>query len=405
MLFTLAWRNIWRNKRRTYITAASVLFAVLFAAFMQAIQRGAWDHMVNNVVNAYFGYAQIHGQGYWEEQTIDKSFEIEKQIQDLSREIPQIQSIVPRVESFALASYGTLTMGVLVIGIQPELEKEMTRLESRLVAGQYLDEDEKAVLIGKGIAENMHLEVGDTLVLISQGYHGVNAAGKYPIKGLVNFGAPELNKQMVYLPLKEAQWFYGTEQRVTSLALKIDDPEEVEPVVRAVKASLDEATYEVMDWKELIPDLVEAKEVDTAGSYLVLLLLYVIISFGIFGTILMMTKEREYEFGVLIAIGMNRFKLAFTVWLEILMLGLVGAVAGILLSIPLVAYFHVNPIRFSGKMAEAYEKFGVEPVLPAAFDVDIFLLQALVVFLITTVLAVYPLLKIRTLQPMAAMRN
>jgi|AntRauTorckE5430_2_1112549.scaffolds.fasta_scaffold10169_2 ABC-type lipoprotein release transport system permease subunit len=404
MLFTLAWRNIWRNRRRTFITAASILFAVLFASFMDSLQRGAWDNMISNVVNYYFGYVQVHQDGYWKEQSIDKAFSLADSLEQIGM-VDGVSAVLPRLESFALAAAGETTSGVMVVGIQPEVENGMTDLKNRLVEGQYLSEEEEAVLVASGVAEKLGLKLGDTLVLISQGYHGVNAAGKYPIKGIAKFGSPDLNNQMVYLPLPAAQYFYGAPGMVTSLALKLDDQEDIPEVVGILRAQLDTSAYEVMDWEELLPDLVQARELDTAGNVIVYFILYMIIAFGIFGTILMMSKEREYEFGVLISIGLQRWQLAFSVWIEVILLGLTGALAGILLSMPVVYYFKVNPIRIGGEMASSLEKFGFEPVFPATFDMQIFLMQALYVFILTAVLALYPIFKIRKLQPVQAMRG
>jgi putative ABC transport system permease protein len=404
MIFKMAWRNIWRNRRRTLITAASILFAVFFAACMEALQKGAWNHMISNVVNFYFGYAQVHSNGYWDEQTIDKAFAWNEETQAIA-DIPEVDAVLPRIESFALASTGDATLGVLVVGIAPEVENSMTNLKSRLQQGDYLAAADKALLVAEGVTDNLNLGVGDTMVLISQGYRGVNAAGKYPIKGIVKFGSPELNKQMVYLPLSEAQWFYGAEGLITTMALKIDDQDDIEPAVQAVAAQLDTTVYEVMDWEELIPDLVEAKALDSAGNYIVYFILYLIIAFGIFGTILMMTKEREYEFGVLLSIGMKRWQLAWSVWLEILMLAIVGVIAGVMVSVPVIWYFNVNPIRFQGEYAGTLEKFGFEPVFPASFEPGVFLLQAAVVLIITSILALYPMYKLRRMEPVEAMRS
>ncbi|MEL6924835.1 MAG: FtsX-like permease family protein, partial [Bacteroidota bacterium] len=373
-----------------------------------AIQKGAWDQMIDRVVNFYYGYAQVHNQGYWEDRTLDKAFALDEQFLNKSKGIEAVEAVVPRIESFALAAHENFTRGVLVVGTDPEQEDAMTGLRERLVEGEYLTADDQAVLVGRGITDKMKLQLGDTLVMISQGYRGVNAAGKYPIKGIVRFGSPELDKQMVYLPLKAAQYFFGAEDLVTTAVINVGKRDKVQPTVKALKASLDAEQYEVMEWQEMLPELVEAREVDTAGNYVVLMVLYVIIGFGIFGTILMMTKEREYEFGVLTAIGMNRFKLFVTVWLEIIMLGLLGALAGIVVSFPIVYYFNVNPLDFSEMMdgaSEIYEKFGFEPIFPAALDPQIFINQAIIVFIITSILAIYPFFKIMKLQPVQAMRS
>lgn len=404
MLLKLAWRNIWRNKRRTYITAASILFAVLLAVFMESIQKGAWNNMINNVVSFYVGYAQVHQRGYWDDQSIDNAMPWDEELQSLATEVPQIKAVLPRLETFALASSGNLTSGVLVIGIDPEVENGMTRLRERITQGAYLDASDKAVLVADGIAEQLRLKVGDTLVLVSQGYRGSNAAGKYPIKGLLHFPSPELNKQMVYLPLEEAQWLFDAGGLITSAALHIEQERDIAPAVAAVAARLDAEAYEVMDWQALLPDLLQAKAFDSVGNYIVYFILYLVIAFGIFGTILMMTKERQFEFGILTAIGMKRGQLAATVWLETLFLGFTGALAGIAAGIPLVWYFKVNPLRFTGEYAGMMEQYGFEPIFPATLQPGIFIAQALVVFVITSVLALYPAWKIRNLKPMEAMR-
>ena len=405
MIFKLAWRNIWRNKRRTYITVGSILFAVLFASFMEAIQRGAWNNMINNVVNFYFGYVQVHQDGYWAEQSIDKAFTYDASLSKLETEIHEVKVVVPRLESFALASTGEHTMGTLLVGIDPVQENKMTSLEARLEAGSYLEKEDKAVLVAEGVLENLKLSLGDTLLLISQGYHGVNAAGKYPVKGVISFASPELNKQLVYLPLLEAQWFYGAENLVTSLAFKIDKQRDIAPAISAMQTQLDTSLYEIMDWKEMMPDLLEAKALDSAGNVVVYIILYMIIAFGIFGTILMMTKERSYEFGVLVSIGMKRRLLAATVWLEVVIMGILGAIIGVLVTMPIVWYFKLNPIRFSGDYASTMEKFGFEPVFPASFDLDIFITQAIIILILTALLAIYPIWKIQRLEPVQAMRT
>ena len=351
------------------------------------------------------GYGQIHQKGYWEEQVIDKAFALSpQQLQDIEA-IEEIQGVVPRIESFGLVSTEGITRGALVVGIDPSSEQSLTKLEDRIVAGAYLEKEDQSVLVAEGLAKILKLGVKDTLVIISQGYHGVNAAGKYLIKGIVKFGSPELNKQMVYLPLPVAQQFYGAEGLLTSIALKIEDQDDIDSGLAAIGEVLDTSAYEIMKWDALLPDLVQAKSLDSAGNYIVYFILYSIIAFGIFGTILMMTKEREYEFGVLIGIGMQRFKLSAIVWLEIILLGMLGALMGILVSTPIVWYFNQNPLRFSGNYADLLEKFGFEPIFPTAFDPMIFVTQALIIFIMTVLLALYPWLKIRRLQPVEAMRD
>jgi len=406
-IFKLAFRNIWRNKRRTLITAAAVAFAVFIASTMRSFQKGIWDKVTDGSVSLFFGYGQIHQKGYWKEQSLNKAFDYDEKIKSLVGKTTNVEGLVPRIESFALASEGNLTRGVLLTGIDPIAENNMTSLQSKMIAGEYLQADDTAVIIAEGVANKLKLGIGDTLVVIGQGYHGVNAAGKFPVKGIFAFGLPDLNKRLVYLSLPAAQKLYGAEGKITTLALDISDKRHVPQILTSLHNQLDTSSYEILSWEEMIPELIEARTLDEAGGKLTIGILYMLIAFGLFGTILMMTKEREYEFGVLTAIGMRRSILSFTVWIETVLVGLLGAFIGILLSIPVVYYMHINPIPMEAMgegAAEAFEKFGMSADLPTAFEFQIFLSQAFIIFIVTSVLAIYPLWKIGRLKPVEAMR-
>ena len=160
-----------------------------------------------------------------------------------------------------------------------------------------------------------------------------------------------------------------------------------------------------MNWEEMMPELVEARLMDTAGNYLFLGVLYVIIAFGIFGTLLMMLKEREYEMGVLVAIGMKRWRLNMVIWIETIILGLIGTLAGAILSFPFVLYVYRNPIILGGDMATAYEQFGFDPVITAALRPSIFYSQVLLVLLVIGILAIYPMFKIARVRVIEYMRH
>ena len=162
---------------------------------------------------------------------------------------------------------------------------------------------------------------------------------------------------MVYMPLKEAQWFFGAEDLITSVALKLDNKEDIPNTLAAVTEQIGLDEFEVMDWKEMMPELVQAMEMDTSGNFIVYFILYTIISFGIFGTILMMMNERQFELGIMVAVGMQKLRLAISIWLEVIIIGLLGAFCGILLAAPIAFYFHENPIRIEG-LVDVYEKFG-----------------------------------------------
>ena len=409
MLLQLAWRNVWRNKRRTFITISAIAFGVFFAAFMTAFNKGIFDSMMDGAIQQYFGYAQIHGANYWEDKVIDNSIEFTADLQAIPQKVAEVQAIIPRMETFALASAGERTNGAFVIGIEPTKENDLTNIAGKIIEGEYLTPTDEAVIIAEGLAKKLGLGLSDTLILISQGYHGVNAAGKYPIKGIFKMGLPDLNKTLVYMPIQTTAYFLGAEGRATTLVLKIDKAEQVPQAIAGMQQYLPaNQPYAIKSWQALMPELVETRQLKEGGNIVFISILYLLISFAIFGTILMMTKERSYEFGVLTAIGMRRKKLFSIIWLETIMVAIVGAIVGILMSMPIIYYLKVKPITVAmlgEEAAAAYEKFGLQGNLPAAFELPIFFNQALIIFLITSILAIYPWFKIMKLKPVEAMRD
>jgi len=400
----LAWRNLWRNKRRTLIASASIFFAVIFALLMRSMQEGSYDYMVDASVSMYTGYIQVHAKDYWDKRSIDKSMELSMTRIDKIDSIKHVTLVTPRLESFSLISYGNVTKVASIVGIHPELENEMTDLKNKLISGKYLTDKSKGVMIAEGLATLLKVEIGDSVVLYGQGYHGVTAAAQVEVEGIVKFTLPALNKTMVYLSLDYSQRLYAAPNRITTLSIMIDESKKINEVHVAVSNLFDEK-YEVMMWSELMPELVQSIEVDNAGGIIMLGILYVIIGFGIFGTVMMMTAERTKEFGILISVGMKKWRLSYVSFLESLFLSFIGVLAGIIVSIPILYYLKQNPIPLTGEMADVMLKFGLDPIIPFRFAANIFVDQFLTVLVIAMISALYPLSYIRKLNPVKAMRK
>lgn len=400
----LAWRNIWRNKRRTLITTASVFFAIFFALIMRAFQLGSYSNMIDNAVQLYSGHIQIHAKGYKDNQSINNTLVYDQELFDKLNEHDMIKEVIPRLESFALASSGTKTKGVLLMGIEPEKQDEMSKLSEKIIQGAYLRKRDKSVLLSKTLSEFLEVAVNDTIVLLSQGYHGATAAGKYQVKGIVKIPKPDLDNKMVYLPLNIAQQMYLANDRLTTVSVNIHDPDKLQYMVDELNQLLPSEKYEIQSWKELMPELVQQIESDNASGWILLAILYIIIAFGVFGTVMMMVVERKKEFGIMVAVGMKRFKLAVIVATEMFMIGLLGLFSGIAGSIPIILYLHYNPIRLSGELAETIEVYGIEPIMPLAWQADYFVNQFLIVALIVIIAVIYPVYSITKLKPVEAMR-
>ena len=405
MIFKLAWRNIWRNKRRTLITLTSILFAVLLSCVMRSTQLGSYERMISNALSFYTGHAEVHKTGYWEDKSLDMSFHLSDSVMNILNSDKRIINIIPRIESFALASHKLQTKGSLVLGIEPDREDQLTNLRKKLVEGEFLKSSDKAVMIAAGLAKYLKIKVGDSLVLIGQGYHGANAAGVYRVCGIVKFPIAEQNNRMVYIPIAEAQYLYAAEGMLTDFTLQLDNPEHAMDVVRKINPRLKEIGMEALDWRVMMPELLQGIELDNISGKIMLGILYMVIGFGMFGTFLMMTRERMHEFGLMMAVGMKKHRMQFLVFVEFIFLTTLGTICGIITSLPILIYLHLNPIRIGGDNTDIFEKFGVEPIYLFSLDPSIFLDQAVIIFVMTILLGLYPLFVISQLKLIKALRS
>jgi len=404
MYLSLSWRNIWRNKKRTIIVAASVFFAVILALIMRSMQLGSYSYMIHSSAKLFTGYLQVQDKEYWEKRSLDNSIQAEEPRIRAIENIANVSSVTPRLETFALISFGKNTKVAQVTGIDPERENRITSLKAKLIEGSYLNYDSEGLLIGSGLADMLEVGVGDSVVVYGQGYHGQIAAAMIAVTGIVKLPFKALDNAMVVLALPRAQEVFSCPGLITSLPVMIDNIRYLDQVVEEVGRHLQEKET-IMTWDEMMPDLLQNIEVDNASGIIMLAILYIVIGFGVFGTIMMMVSERAREFAILISVGMHKSKLMIITTLETLQVAFLGVFAGILVSYPLLRFMVNHPIELTGEMADFYEQLNIEPLLTFSAQPDIFTSQAMVVLAIALVTIVYPYLFIRRLDPARTIRG
>jgi len=397
----LAWRNIWRNKRRTLITSASVFFGVVLSAFMTSMQEGSYAQYISAIVNSYSGYLQIHQKGYWDDKIINNSFVFDEAIELKLKSVEEITIYTPRFETFCLASSRDVTKGVMVVGIDPPKEDQITNISGKVKQGNYLKNGDAGILLASGLAKFLKLAVNDTLVLIGQGYHGSSAAGKYPVRGIIKHPSPELDRSLVCMDIKVCQELFSASGLLTSMVIMVHDNDDV-PLAKNKLVPALGSDLEVMDWKEINQLLMKQIESDRGSGVIMKGLLYVIIAFGILGTVMMMVAERTKEFGVMLAIGMQKYKLIWVVVLETLFMGMIGVIAA---SIPLLTYFLYHPIPLTGQAEEMMLQMGFDPAMYFSMMPSVFYNQALTIFIFIMIIGIYPALNIRKLIIIRALRH
>jgi len=241
--------------------------------------------------------------------------------------------------------------------------------------------------------------------LLGQGRFGMTAAGLFEIRGLIKHPMREFNNQVVYMSIPDAQWLLSAENHITNLLITPTNLRYTDELARKFSSELEENEIIALTWQNMMPDLIEALDFDRAGTRVFMGILYMVIGFGIFGTILMMTLERLREFGLLLSVGMSRFKLAVVVFIETFAMSILGILSGFGVGSLVLLYFYYNPIELKNDMEELMLEFGFEPVFPMAFEVDIYLWQGMVLFLITMMISLYPTFKIFTLNILDAAKS
>jgi len=359
--------------------------------------------MVDDIVANNFGYLQIHQKGFWGEQSLDLSMDEAALPMDQWAEVDGVRSVVRRLESFSLVSTEQSNRGSLVLGIEPENELPGLQLQDQIVEGQVFASGSDQVVVSEGLAEFLKVSVGDSLMFLSQGYRGASAYGQFMVSGIAKISNPELNKQLVLMPLQTAQWMYNGMGLLTTAVVDLE-PGADHKEVKAQLLPLMVEELELLEWEELFPELIQTIEADMAGGQIFVTILYFIISFVLLGTVIMMVSEREREFGILVSIGMRKTKLALVTVLENLMLTLGGAFVGMAIVKPVQFYFKYNPIDLSGQMKEAIEQFDFEPKLYTTTSFIINLNHGAIVFVIGVLVSLYAVWKIMKLEPVKSMR-
>jgi len=394
-LLTLAWRNLWRKKRRTFITLSSVMFATILAIVLMSMISGMQEQMVDSIVRNTTGYLQIQDVLYHDEPSMDHALEYGDEVKDaITAFEEEISYTVPRIQGFSLAAKDMGTRGVMVNGIDPKKEDRMNDLSSNMTSGQMFGSGDEYVVIAEGLASLLEVEVGDSLVLLGQGFQGMTAAGTYKIGGIIRFFMPEQNNTMVYLPLEQAQHYFAAPDRLTSLIIMTEDEDIVPRLAKDLEKQLDPEWYAVKTWEELMPDKLAAFEAREAQVTVFAWVLYIVVGFGIFGTIMTMLFERLREFGILLSIGLKRVKLAAICMTETLIISFLGVLAGVTGGFLIVLRLHLNPVRLGDELGDIMIDMGIEPVFSFSIAPEIFLYQGMVIFFIALIIGLYPVARV-----------
>ena len=379
LLLKLAWRNIWRNKRRSILTIVAITFATFLTIVARGIGIGTWEFNLRNTVDLFSGYLQVQRAGYQENPSLSKSFIYPGKIEAIVNSEPLVTGYAPRILADGLISFKDNSTGTAILGIDAKAEKHF-RFQERIREGRmFQDGDIHEVVLGYRLLTNLKASIGDTMVILAQGYDGVMGNLKFRVSGTMKLGVPEFDQMAVLMDLRAGQELLAMEGRISIVALSVAELRDIGEVQEDIGNSLNDNGLDqlvILAWDEVLPELKQAMEFDRIGDWIFLWILIIIVTFGILNTVLMSVTERFREFGVTLAIGLQPRKLVALVFLETTFLALVGIAVGSVIGQGLNVYFSLNPIVLSGEFAAFYEEYGFLPQIVATGRITVMLTVA-----------------------------
>ena len=403
----MAWRNIWRNPRRTILTICAITFASVLLVFMLSFQFGSYETMINTSVKISTGHLQVQAAKYHEKKSIRFVIPDPLAVADILDQIPEVAAYSFRGQAFALISSKDRTYGVVVTGIDPQKEARVSRIRKLVHEGHFLTEDDGSrAVVGKLLAKNLRVKIGDELTLLGQGRDGSIAATVVQVKGIFSSGIDEFDRSTIQIPLAFFQQTFSmgnAVHEVVIIAKSLSDVSRIKAKLVTALSKLNKGTHlKTFDWQELMPGLRQAIEMDLVSGLIFYALLIIVVAFSILNTFLMAIFERTREFGVLMAIGTTPRRLTKVLLTESMVMTAVGIMAGILIGIAITYYFQMNGIDFSGG-SDLLSQFGITGRMYPKLSLLSVSIGPIMVLFFTFIAALYPALKVRRLRPVEAM--
>lgn len=390
---------------------SAVIFAIALSIIQRGIQYGTYADTIKTAVRESTGYLQIQKIGYNKSPTLQKSFTMNPKIKDAIKDVPQIDGSSPRIQTDALLSYRDQSIGVMVMGISPKTEDLITDFSKRIEGGNFLSPDSEntrskvpEMVVGYELLQNLNAQVGDSVVVLAQGFDGVLGNMFVRIVGTFKTGSDEFDRMGAFMDIQDLQNFLGMGDRLNAVAISVRNPDDLQKIVDQLNPVLIPMGLAALPWQTLLPQLKQSIDFDNAGGVLYIIILLFVVGFGILNTVLMSITERFREYGVMLSLGMSQERLVLAVALEVFFMLIMGFIIGNGIGIAVNSYFVRHPIVFGGDIAKLYQEYGFAPVLASSLSFKIFIDSGLTILGISIVAVVYPLCRVLKLEPLKGIR-
>ena len=404
MLLGMAWRNLWRQPTRTVLSLLTMALAAALLVFMLSFQLGVYDTMKANTLRIFDGFAQIQPPGYADNPDIRKTISTPEKLAAEATKVPGVTAAAPRATSYVILANGDLSYGAAIYGVEPAQERSVSTLAATVHQGRYLESgDSAAIVLGDALARNLKLKLGDKVTLLGSALDGTVAADSLTLTGIFHTGIGDLDRQVAEMPLKRFQDTFALGDAANIIALAGPSLAGVNGALPALSKLAAAHHLTIEDWGGLEPALKQAITLDFSTGMLWYVSLGVVVVFIILNTLLMSVLERTREFGMLLAIGMSPRRVGHMLWLELILLAVLGNVIGIAIGGGIALWFEHTGIVFSG-MEGLMAQWGLPGKLYPTLSLVSATAGPAAIILSIAVAGLFPVRRINRLEPVAAMR-
>jgi ABC-type lipoprotein release transport system permease subunit len=410
MLISLAWKNIWRNKKRSIIILIAIALGLWAGLFASSVMFGAWDSAISSAIDRELSEIQIHSPQFIKEKLISNTIPNSDEVVNTLKSNNQISSFSERVIIEGMASSPTSSVGVEIMGIDPEKEKNVTSVSSKLIEGNYLEqglptvrqEIRNPILVGEELAKKLGLKLKSKMVLSFQAPDGSITYAAYRIEGIFKTESSTFDKSTVFVRRDNLYSVLGTASFIHEIALRLKNPQNLEAATNQLKKEL--PNLFVQDWKKIAPELDVTYELLVIELYVFLAIILLALLFGVTNTMLMSVIDRIRELGVLLAVGMKRGRIFVMIIYETIMLSLCGGILGMIFGSLTILYFSDKGINLSAFSA-AYSAYGISTELYPALPISFYPILTVMIIFTAIFASVYPAIKAIKLRPAEAIRT
>ena len=408
MIARLAWRSIWRNRRRTLITVSSIGLGLAIALFFISFADGVYEQLIDDIVRMQAGHITVEHPDYREAPSVDLWIENTDSLRRQLEKLPFVKSTKLLLLGQGVARSGAGSAGVAIVGVEPSVEGETSPLAGHLIAGGYLeDSDGPLAVVGSALARQLKLKEGKKLVLTTNDASGALVEELFRVKGIFESGSEEIDNALVQIPLDSARRLYVMPpESATQLGVILHDREKQKKILREIQEMIQGKSGKAFPWEEVMPEVASFMRMDKGSNYVLQGILLFLIMFTIFNTILMSVLERQTEFALLLAVGTPPGQLKRQLLVESAYIGFIGCAIGMILG-GLSSYaMQVWGIDLNSLMEEGMSVSGfvVSPELRAKVSASVFLWWGGIVFGGTLILCLIPMRRINRVEIVEQLR-